>query len=249
MSGRLMIWMAVALLLAIPGASGATPAPAPAPQPAAPLLYDFKGVPLEISLEDFRRLPHPDPDIADRDAARVVCTGERVATTPGFPAQEPSNVMLFDPVEEALGVKKCVWIDTSANPPNPMGGSVEALGFASSGYGTYDYSFKFMPDPKDGVMRFYEFEGSSNRNATDDVIKALTAKFGDPTITISKVQNQLGASFDQVTAVWANPAASITVQDRWTKVDDMVIIVDDSRLEEIYTKAKAAKNASTPNGI
>jgi hypothetical protein len=157
--------------------------------------------------------------------------------------------MLVDPVEEALGVKKCVWIDTSANPPNPMGGSVEALGFAGSGYGTYDYSFKFMPDPRDGVMRFYEFEGTSNRNAAGEVIQALTSKYGTPSIDRSTVQNNAGANFDRIIAIWANPVSSISVNDRFEEVDKMGIIVDDARLKDIYLKAKAAKQAATPNGI
>lgn len=46
---------------------------APKTTQVAPRLYDFKGVTLEISLEEFRRLPHP-----DGKAARVACTGDNV---------------------------------------------------------------------------------------------------------------------------------------------------------------------------
>jgi hypothetical protein len=226
----------------------APPAKPPAKAPAKPVsapakLYDFKGVPLEISLDDFRRLPHPDGTAN----SRVLCTGEKVAITSTY-SSEPTDVMLFDEVERTLGVRKCIWVSTAAESYR-RAGDRQSLSLAGSGYGTIEYNFSFVPDPKDGVMRLYQFYGVSNRNAASDVVEALTTKWGAPKIVNDKVQNRMGASFDQVTALWNNPAASITVQDRWTKIDNMAILVTSNRLADVVKRAKDAKKAAVPNPI
>ena len=229
-------------------AAAAPPARAPAKAPAkattAPArLYDFKGVALEISLDDFRRMPHPD----GIENSRVLCSGEKVAITSTY-SSEPTDVMLFDEVEKSLGVKRCIWVSTVAESYR-RAGDTRSLSLAGSGYGTIEYSFGFVPDPKDGVLRLYQFYGTSNRNAASDVIEALTTKWGPPKIVNDKVQNRMGASFDQVTALWTNPAASITVQDRWTKIDNMAILVTSNRLSDVIKRAKDAKKAATQNPI
>ena len=106
--------VAVAVLGLAAAAAAALPARAPAKAqtkpPSAPAkLYDFKGVPLEISLDDFRRMPHPD----GTENSRVLCSGEKVAITSTY-SSEPTDVMLFDDVEKSLGVKRCIWVSTVA---------------------------------------------------------------------------------------------------------------------------------------
>lgn len=201
-------------------------------------LYDFKGVPLEISMEDFRKLPNP-----DGSPAKVVCTGEKIGD---LVPMEPVYVMVFDEAELKLGVKKCIWIETAHNF---LKGSQASLSLANSGYATYDYSFSFIPDPKDGVMRLYKFAGTSNAAAMSKVVSALTAKFGTPKIENDKVQNQIGNSFDQTTANWLNPLSSLTVQDRFSKIDDMGIVLVDNRLAGLVAREKAAEEAAEPNAI
>jgi hypothetical protein len=216
-----------------PKAAKPPAASAPAvPAPAIAKLYDFKGIPLEIPIEEFRNRPHP-----DGRAASVVCTGD---------AGAPYNVHNYDEVEVSLGVKKCIWYGEYL-PGNTMKEAVP-LNLAGTEYASYEYEFDFVPDPKDGVAKLYKFQGSSSSNATADVVTAMSAKFGNPVITTAKVQNVFGASFDQTTANWTNPAATILVQDRWTKIDDMLILMTDKRLSDIVNTAKALKKAA-PNGI
>jgi hypothetical protein len=203
-----------------------------------PRLYDFKGVPLEISIADFRMLPHP-----DNSPSQVVCTGEKVGDR--FPS-EPINVILFDETERKMGVIKCVWIDTS---DGYFKNRQAALSLADSGYAAYDYSFYFIKDPKDDVIKLYKFEGTSNGAAMSSVTNALIHKFGAPWIENGKVQNKIGNNFDQTTAIWSNKLPSLLIQDRYLKIDDMGIVMTDTRLAGLISDEKAREAAAKPNAI
>lgn len=212
--------------------------------------FDFKGVVLGTSIDEFRKLPHPDADNSQADfrakSSVVVCTGEKVAVSNNY-SSEPSEVMVFDETELALGVKKCIWAGTDRQ--YGMAGRSAPLSLAGSGYAAYDYSFSFIPDPRDGVLRFYRFEGESNRSAFGDVVEALTAKFGKPNLSHDTVQNGIGNNFDKTTAVWINATSSILTSNRWTEVDKMGIVVSDKRLSDIFEAAKTARKAGVKNPI
>ncbi|ALC12511.1 hypothetical protein [Sphingopyxis sp. 113P3] len=202
--------------------------------------FDFKGVALGTTIEEFRAMPHP-----DGKAAEVVCTGEKIEVTRNY-SREPIDVMVFDETEKTLGVRRCVWITVDS----PYGkGSAAMLSLASSGYGTGHYSFSFVTDPVDGEMRLFKFMGTSNAAAYPATIEALTGKWGKPVTEKGTVQNRIGNTFDKETAVWANPAGSILVESRFSKIDDMAIIMTDARLSKIVVDAEAAAKAAKPNAI
>jgi hypothetical protein len=239
----------VAMGTVLPVAASPLPSRAPAKAKAPPVtpvagtpgkLYDFKGVALETSLEDFRKLPHP-----DGAPAGVVCTGEKVAVTRSYSA-EPIGVSVYDETEKALGVKRCLWISTGEGLGS---GSTAGLSLANSGYASYSYTFSFIKDPKDNVDRLYRYSGTTNVAAFGPIVGALTAKWGTPVVTKGAVQNRIGNSFDKETAVWSNPLASITIESRYTKIDDMNLVMKDTRLSKIVSDAVAAKTAAKPNAI
>lgn len=212
--------------------------------------FDFKGVKLGISIDEFRKLPHPDAD--DKDAhyaakgSAAICTGEKVSISANYTI-EPTEVMLYDRAEQAAGVVKCVWVNKSND--RMAKGKTAALSLADSGYAVYDYSFSFIPDPKDGVLRFYRFVGETNRNAFSAVISALSRKFGRPIMTQDEVQNGFGNKFARTQASWKNDNSGILVVDRFQKLNDMVIMVSDKRLSEVYNKAALAQEPSKKNPI
>ena len=67
-----------------------------------PRLFDFKGVPLEISLDEFRKLAHPD----GRNGAKIICTGDM--------AEDGALLDYLTNLEKSLGVKKCDWVEEDA---------------------------------------------------------------------------------------------------------------------------------------
>lgn len=202
-------------------------------------LYDFKGIQLQTPLEDFRSMPHP-----DGTSARVVCTGEKVGKR--FPT-EPANVMVFNEIEKELGVKKCIWIGISDE--SFFNDTQSALSLANSGYAAYDYSFYFIPDPNDNILRLFKFRGTSNASATNDVIDAISNKYGLPKITKDTVQNKIGNEFIQTTAVWNNTVSELIVQDRYTQIDKMGITMTDNRLNDVLRKKIEDEEAAKPNPI
>lgn len=242
------LWIGAAVLIfsvSVQAAPAKRAAPAaPKQEPVPSVLYDFKGVPLGITIDEFRARPHPD-GAAD---AKVICTGEKILRFRVL--SEPFQVAIYDDVEKALGMKKCVWVTTKEDKAKyTYAGEVVSLALAGSGYGSRDYEFSFVPDPRDGVLRLFKVKAVSNRNAFSDVLQGLTGKWGVPKLVNGTVQNKMGATFPETTALWTNPAASITVIDRWTKVDEMVILLSENRLGTIVQQAKDAKKATIPNAI
>lgn len=199
-------------------------------------LHDFKGVPLETTIEDFRLTQHP-----DGYPAKVVCTGDDDAVMAG--------VGVYDSAEVAAGVKKCVWLDERDDLNGLLKGRVASLGAANSGYGFYDYSFQFVPDPKDGVLKFYLFDGATNRDAFPDTLSALTSKYGPPAITKDSVQNGIGNIFERTIAVWSSKLSSIVLIDRRGEVDKMGIRIKSIRLSEVVEKIEKEQKAAVKNPI
>lgn len=207
-------------------------------RPAGSATFDFKGVPLGLSYDDFRRLPHP-----DGAASQVVCTGEQL-TYLGV-AVTPLEVTVYSSVQRTLGVRRCVWISTDSYAIARSA----PLRLAGSGYATIEYSFSFVPDPRDGVLQLYQFEGLTNRRAEDAIIEALAAKFGTPEVTTGVVQNGIGNRFDQITAIWSDATGSLLVQSPSQSVDRMTILMMDTRLSRHVAAQEAAAQAAIPNGI
>ncbi len=212
--------------------------------------YDFKGVPLGISIDEFRKMPHPDAE--DKDAhyvakeSSVMCTGEKISLSADY-STEPTEVMIYDSAEKAAGVVRCVWVNQSQD--RMARGKTAALSLADSGYAVYDYSFSFIPDPQDGVLKFYRFVGETNRNAFGAVVSALTNKFGKPVVSQDEVQNGIGNKFTRTITLWKNAVSEIFVTDRSNELNKMTIIVSDKRLVEVYEKAVSSAKPTSKNPI
>ena len=132
---------------------------------------------------------------------------------------------------------------------DPSVARVPKTGLKSMGDAANHYSYSFIRDPKDGVMRLYEFDGQTNISAFDAAVEALTSKYGKPIIATSTVHNKLGTAFDQTTATWINPLSSLMVQSRWSKTDDMGFLMLDDRLHAIVKAAREQKKASIKTPI
>ncbi|MGN6270272.1 MAG: hypothetical protein ACTHM0_10320 [Sphingomonas sp.] len=237
--------------LALAGVAGMTPTPqalhkrptenAPASHPSAPSVgtLDFKGVPLGISYDDFRKLPHPD-GIA---TTQTICSGDNMMDLE-IPIP-PSEIEINDPIEKAVGIRKCIWISTYG----PGKDDIAGLDLAGSRWALNEYSFSFAPDPKDGVLRMYQFSGMTNVRADDVVVQALTAKYGQPKTMSGTVQNRLGGTSDQVTDEWSRGTGSLIVRSPAVASDKMMVVMVDNRMSKIVDDEEAAKRAAVPNGI
>lgn len=217
--------------------------------------FDFKGVALGTSLDDFRKMHHPDvgnPDYKSKSST-VICTGDKVPThkNSSLRAEDASSPLLvpFDPAmlrvdetEKKLGVKKCVWVNNSALDELLLPSS--NLGVISL-YGTITYSFSFIPTPKDHTLRFYKFNGSYSTVAYGIALEALTKKFGEPTAATTPTPG----SKDE--AIWSNKTQTIKIELLFNEIMQITLI--DNDLMNIYEKAefarKAAREAAIKNPI
>jgi len=206
-------------------------------------MHDFKGVPLEISIDEFRSLPHPDGN----PYTKVACTGEKVRKPYGEFA--PPGVGIYDNTLIKIGVKRCVWLYSQDDSSlYRSANDIVPLKFANSGYVAYDYQFDFVPDEA-GVLRLYSIVAVSNTHAYADTVEALQIKYGAPKIEQSEVQNKMGGSFPQTTAVWDSTSSSITALQRWYKLDQMAIRVESKRLSAIVKQAEEKEKSEQINPI
>lgn len=202
-----------------------------------PAPYDFKSIPLGITLEEFRKLPHPDGDAR----SKPMCTGDKVQFYYEF--GERFEVQKFG-VEKELGLVKCVfWGKGYRDRPEVTG-----LNLGGGSYGSSKYGFEFMPDGA-GTPRLYEIYVEANLDAADDIVAALTAKYGKPKSIPGTMQTKAGARFDQITHIWANPKSSITMQTRATRIDDMVLLFVHTGLAAQKKALLQSKKDAIPNKI
>ena len=218
-------------------AAGETTAPKliPTPNSAAAEPYDFRGIRLGISLNEFRRTPYPDTGRPLDDESEgplkshVVCTGDSTATsyslinTPGY--------------EKDVGVLKCAFYKQDLLRPETV------LEFDLDGtrnFSSYNL-FKFAHDANDEAMKLYQIILMFGIN--DMILDSLSDKFGSPTlIEDDTVQNRMGATFPLKTYFWVNNTSSVVVQS--PSGDEMTILYSLTDLQDYVDKLIETKKHS-----
>lgn len=204
------------------------------PAVGAPL--NFKGIPLGITLEQFRATPHP-----DGRRAKVQCTGDAHDNL----AVDTLDVEVTDKVEQSVGAIHCVFWSLE---PLYSGGPTGTLGLDIGDSGTIRYVFKFVPD-KAGVKRLYKIEVIAPPDALNGIIDPLTARFGPPEVSSTPVQNLAGATFERKILVWHRDGAVLTVRSPADVVHQMSLIYVDEALSELVETARKQDQAARPNRI
>jgi hypothetical protein len=199
--------------------------------------YDFKGIQLGKSQADFRKTSSPNPD--PRQHGRVLCTGD-----------DKDQIALWTTADENLsGITKCIFFGSfDLSTGLTLHGEQLALDMGGSKYASYRYSFFFVPDPKDHVPKLYRIMLPTNLGAMEDVIEALTDKFGPATnSSTGVVRNKLGAKFTQKTYTWTNSTSQILVQGPWSEIDDMVVVYRLLSLDEFVNNQAQAQRRAQKN--
>ena len=198
-------------------------APKPASAKAEPvrpsILYDFKGARLGMTLAEVKALPLPPEGNSSIYESKYIkygpqgfiCSSDQYAN-----GKQPSGFYLGE-TERVLGVVACQYGRVSAVTKDYA--SIHGSTIAIGGFVVSDVRYKFM----DG--RLYEISITGSKNALVDVLDGLNAKFGAPDKVVEDTtQNKAGATFPHSTHTWKNPAASITVEAPWTRIDNMNVI-------------------------
>jgi hypothetical protein len=189
--------------------------PAKASKPS--IYYDFKGARLGMTLAEVKALSAPTTppyrtasSVAEYGTERFFCSTDTLSDG------KKATGFYLSKVEEALGVVECKYAREWK-----IGRDYTTLDESSIGIGSFqtsDVTYNFM----DG--RLYEISIGGHTNLLSDVIDGLTAKFGTPDKVVNDTtQNKAGATFPHTEQTWINPAATITVESPWTKIDNMHI--------------------------
>jgi len=186
--------------------------------------YAMRGVQLGITIDEFRSFPPP----AHKDFVRSapVCSND-----PG-----ETYEFVIDDVARRLGEQDCHWVGDIPMPsfPNAPPLHTEMPVKLGDGYGQPE--FRFFP-AADGTLRLMQISVSSHVTYWDAFLAAYSEKYGKPSTTTEVVQNGYGASFDKLTATWANEVSTIVLVSRCDKIDDVCISYTDLPLNGLYNAA------------
>lgn len=187
--------------------------------------YDYKGIPLGISLSDFKHISYPD----GKKDAKVVCTDDDSSSAKDFSVEKLSET------ERLIGVTKCAFYGKITE--DDLTNSALPLSMGGRTFVSWNYEFVFSPKQLAGDQKLFKIVLVTNFGAIGGVNDALTKKFGAPSKTgMSKIQNGMGAVFDRLSSYWVDKSERIDVQGPWTELNNMVVIYSDSVVAKSVSK-------------
>jgi hypothetical protein len=201
-------------------------------------VFSFRGIPLGITLAEFRAIPFP--DLKRWPGVQPICSGD----------EEASHLTVPLSVGGLLG-KAGVTICKYYKPGEPIAG----IGLLSkwdewapdfAGIGNYDTVF-FFCSTGDGQQRLYSILIQPSAEHFETIRAAIIARYGDPAKVQSEtVQNGLGAKFERVNLFWESAASTLTLQNPGDTLNSMVVSYSHLHLSDEVEKAKksAAKAAA-----
>lgn len=163
-----------------------------------------------MTLDEFRAMPYPDP-------SKYRSTTVRCSSDPGFDRNGGSSIKVYGP-EAKVGVVRCNFFQPSIIDSLANKGWVDEANLDVANVRVYHQSFDFFRDGQT-APRLFRISFRSNMQYWDQFLGAYTEKFGKPSNVLNEmVQNRMGASFDKITATWANKESSIALEQRTCKV-------------------------------
>jgi len=194
-------------------------APAKKPVHAKPskasVYFDFKGARLGMTLDEVKALSAPtSPPYSTGNSVSEYGPERFFCSTDTFSDGKRATGFYLSKVETALGVTECKYAREWKIGRDYT--TLDESRIPIGSFQTNDVSYKFM----DG--RLYEIEINGHTNLLSEVMDGLRAKFGPPDNVVNDTtQYKAGATFPHTEQTWANPAATITVESPWTKIDNM----------------------------
>lgn len=229
--------IAVAILSACSTAAIAAPAKKPTAAKAEKpsIYYDFKSARLGMTLAEVKALPAPtnppyQSSFTQYGPEQFYCSTDTLS--------DGKQVSFYpSKVEQALGVIQCKYGREYKIGRNYT--TVQDSSISIGSYQTDDVTYKFM----DG--RLYQISIRGHANLLTEVLDGLNAKFGEPDSVVNDTtQNKAGATFPHTRQIWVNPAATITVEAPWTRIDNLYVSFSTT---EGTSRVVAAEKALNPS--
>lgn len=199
--------------------------------------YDLRGFRLGMTLDEFKAMRHPDAN--EIPGIELHCTGDNL------PNKGTVNLRVYG-IDAALGIIRCNHFRPNVIKELAKMGHLDEVNLNVSGIGVYQI-FEFIPNPENGIPLLFRITIKSNMDYWSQFFSAYTEKYGKPTsLTTEKVQNGVGATFDKITAVWANKESSILLEQRATQINLIRIVYQESALSA-YVKKKTEAIEGKPS--
>ena len=185
--------------------------------------YSFRTYKLGMSIAEFRKLPHPDPENYKDYTPFVVCSGDPKQAEIDFKLTASDR-------EKKVGIIRCKYFTVDL-PGQFFSEPVEA-GIITANIGTY-VTFQFLQTTD--TYRLFEIDIESTSDNFDHFASVYTERFGTPSRANRPVQNTLGATFEDSLLVWSNGESFIAIQQRWNQIDNM-------RIQYLHTQLNMEAN-------
>jgi len=189
--------------------------------------FDLRGIRLGITIDEFKKAPVPsDHSYAE---TRVYCTEEEIPlAVSGFVSiQYPRGNLA------KVGGRSCDFAVKS----EPGDRSFDRVHWNIAGAFTQPV-LGFISDPdQPSTYRLAAIEMTFNIGQWDKLFLAHQRKYGEPTdASEGVVQTPMGVKYPKITATWRNRDSSITLEQRYQKVNRMRIVYEHSGLMTVFRK-------------
>lgn len=183
---------------------------------------DFKGIPLGMSLEDFRAIQHPD----GVQNTKVMCSNdEDLNSYQAYPFKGGEAL-------SAAGVVRCVF--GGGRDPDTTSLGIIPLSVGESEFTARTYEFRFASAIKDGDPHLYEIELQTGSGARRYLIDALLGRWGTTSShTIGNSTTVKKTTVHREYYQWSDGQFSVSVDIPWSKADEMIVIYRDSVIATI----------------
>ncbi len=178
---------------------------------------DFKGLPLGLSLEDFRILQHPD----GTENTKVICSNdEDMNSYQAFPFKGGEAL-------SAAGVVRCVFGGGSTPDTTSMG--IIPLSIGDSEFAARSYEFRFASPVEDDNRQLYEIVLQTDSGARRYLVDALLGRWGTTSNhDIGNVTTVTKTAVHREFYEWTDGHFSVSIDIPWSKADDIIITYRDS---------------------
>lgn len=199
--------------------------------------YDFKGIQLGITLNEFKSLSPPQIARSGIDKDFVACSNEKIS---GYSPNLPNAT------ETSLGAINCEYgrNEYTFQGSNTIRYYKSPIVIGSLGYNTMNAAFKFIKK-NDLEPRLYEMEFEFTRDNFQSVADGLKDKFGTPKIIDTNVQNRMGGTFPSKNLIWENQTSIITLEEKGNALDESRLTYELKSYKVFIRQTRAAANKNS----
>lgn len=213
----------VAGLISLPAIAMA----AAAEPPAGVKPYAMRGVELGITLEQFKAIPVP----ADgKSGTQIYCSNEIL----------PKGLRYWQTTPEEMGyIVSCEWFSVE-----PLLGLTNH--FIDLGTGAGVPTFRFII--ANGAWRLFQISiKANNERYYAGILDALKRNYGAGKSVTEPFQTRAGPTYDNVITRWENPVSSITMEQRYDKLNWYLLTYEHTEYSKLIN-AVIEKNRATAAG-